>query len=93
MKVIVAGSSKTGTKSMVVALNQLGMRVYDAMEHYSCLRDDWLKICSEGGNIADFKRMYQGVDAVTDLPVWYFWEELLQAFPDAKVSCHAHLSV
>ena len=85
MKVIVAGSSKTGTKSMVVALSELGMNVHDAMEHYSFNKETWLKICTEGGSTEDFKQMYKGVDAVTDLPVWYFWEELLEAFPDAKV--------
>ena len=85
MKVIVAGSSKTGTKTMAAALIQLGMKVHDGMEHYTYHRDAWLEICNVGGNVDDFRAMYQGVDAVADLPVWHFWEELLEAFPEAKV--------
>ena len=85
MKVIVAGQSKTGTKSMAWALQQLGMNVYDAMEHYTYLQKDWEQVLTKGATIEDFRRMYQGVDAVTDIPAWYFWEELLQAYPDAKV--------
>ena len=29
--------------------------------------------------------MYENVDAVVDIPVYYFWEEIHWAFPDAKV--------
>ncbi|CAK8680134.1 uncharacterized protein LOC143463427 [Clavelina lepadiformis] len=86
MKVIVAGYSKTGTKSMVVALNQLGYNVYDFFDHFWYHGDKWEKIfSSSGGSIDDFKEMYQSVDAVTDCPPNIFWEEILQAFPDAKV--------
>jgi len=85
MKVILAGQSKTGTKSMAWALEELGMNVYDAMEHYMYLSDDWIKIVTKGGTIDDFRRMYEGVDAVTDVPAWYFWEELMKAFPETKV--------
>ncbi|CAK8679951.1 unnamed protein product [Clavelina lepadiformis] len=86
MKVIVAGYSKTGTKSMVVALNQLGYNVYDFFDHFWYHGDKWEKLLSNrGGSIEDFKEMYQSVDAVTDCPPNIFWEEILQAFPDAKV--------
>ena len=85
MKVILAGISKTGTKSMVLALKGLGFNVHDYLEHYLYNRDAWLKICYDGGSIEEFREMYQGVDAVADSPAWYFWEELHLAFPDAKV--------
>ncbi|CAK8677511.1 uncharacterized protein LOC143447244 [Clavelina lepadiformis] len=86
MKVIVAGFVKTGTKTMVVALSELGYNVYDFMDHFWYHGDKWAKILSSsGGSIEDFKEMYQSVDAVTDAPPNLFWEEILQAFPDAKV--------
>jgi len=85
MKVILAGQSKTGTKTMAWALQELGMNIYDALEHYMYLSDDWIKIVTKGRTIDDFRGMYQGDDAVTDSPAWYFWEKLLQAFPEAKV--------
>ena len=85
MKVIVAGMSKTGTKSMVAALKELGFEVHDYLEHYLYNGDKWLKICYDGGSVEDFRKMYQNVDAVVDLPAWHFWEELSEAFPEAKV--------
>ena len=33
----------------------------------------------------DFKRMYKDVDATIDTPVYFFWKEIHEAFPDAKV--------
>ena len=85
MKIIVAGISKTGTKSMTLALKELGFNVYDYLEHYLFNGDDWINICTNGGTIEDFRRMHEGVDAVVDMPSWHFWEELHEAFPEAKV--------
>ena len=85
MKVILAGLSKTGTKSMAMALRILGYCVYDVTENFSILGDKWLKIMEEGGNLEDFQEMYETVDATGDLPAAYYWEEILEAFPDAKV--------
>ncbi|XP_076801861.1 uncharacterized protein LOC143446209 [Clavelina lepadiformis] len=87
MKVIVAGYAKTGTKSMAVALSELGYNVYDFLDHFWYHGDKWAKILSagNGGDIEDFKEMYESVDAVTDSPCYLFWEEILQAYPDAKV--------
>ena len=93
MKVIVAGFSKTGTKSLNVALNKLGYEVYDYMEHYWYHGDYWKRIFEGKGSLEDFKEMYENVDAVVDIPVYYFWEEIHWAFPDAKVSTHTGLLV
>ena len=85
MKVIVAGFSKTGTKSMCAALKELGYKVYDHEEHFRFLGDKWTKILEEGGTTDDFRQMYEGVDAVTDVPAFYFWQEIHKAYPNAKV--------
>ena len=45
-----------------------------------------MKIISEGGDADDFRKMFENVDSVTDIPACFFWEEILEAFPDAKVS-------
>ena len=84
MKVICAGLSKTGTKSLANALQILGYTVYDFPEHVNIHGDEWRALYS-GNETPDFVSMYEGVDAVTDLPAAYWYEELLQAFPDAKV--------
>ena len=86
MKVIVAGYSKTGTKSMNVALTELGYKVYDFADHFWYHGKAWEKILMSGGTTNDFKQMYDDVDAVVDIPTYLFWEEIHEAFPDSKVS-------
>ena len=88
MKVIAAGFSKTGTKSLHAALKELGLEVYDSPDHFWHHNDEWMKILSsgKGGTIEDFQKMYADVDAVVDIPASLFWEEIHQAFPDSKVS-------
>jgi len=85
MKVIYAGYSKCGTKTMNSALKELGYNVYDFMENYQYLGEDWNKIFTTGGTTDDFRRMFADVDAVTDIPGCFFWEEIHRAFPDAKI--------
>ena len=86
MKVIVAGFSKTGTKTLNAALTELGYEVYDFLEHFWHHGENWNKILKYGGTVEDFKRMYEDVDAVCDVPACAFWEEIHEAFPDSKVS-------
>jgi len=85
MKVIYAGFSKCGTKTMQRALQELGYTVYDFLENYEYLGNKWQKIFNEGGTKEDFYEMFKDVDAVTDMPAFYFWNQLLEAFPDAKI--------
>ena len=85
MKVIVAGMFKTGTKSMVAALKELDYDVYDYLDHFWYHGNEWIKILTHGGSQYDFKRMYEDVDAIADSPVYLFWEEISQVFPDCKV--------
>nr|CAB3263095.1 uncharacterized protein LOC101242677 [Phallusia mammillata] len=85
MKVIVAGLSKTGTKSMVWALQELGYEVYDFLEHFIYHQKIWTKIMSEGGSTEDFRQMYENVDAITDLPASAYWDEIHKAFPESKI--------
>ncbi|CAK8680232.1 unnamed protein product [Clavelina lepadiformis] len=85
MKVIVAGFPKTGTKSMHIALRELGYDVYDFVENFWYLGKDWNKILTEGGSVDDFKRMYEDVDAGVDAPIFFFWKEIHEAFPNSKI--------
>ena len=70
---------------MAAALRQLGYTVYDYMEQYEEIGDELMKISKYGGTVEDFRRIFEGVDAVTDLPAYHYWEQILEAFPDAKV--------
>ena len=85
MKVILAGLPQTGIQTVVVALKELNMTVYDVMDHYEKFRTDWLKIVEKGANTEEFTKLYHDVDVVAGFPVWYFWEEICTAYPEAKV--------
>ncbi|XP_078491994.1 uncharacterized protein LOC100181639 [Ciona intestinalis] len=85
MKVIYAGYAKTSTKTMAAVFNEFGYNTYDFFENSFYLGKDWIKIISEGGTVEDFRRMYEGVDAVLDTPTCIFWEEILEAYPEAKI--------
>ena len=84
MKVICAGMSKTGTKSMVSALTILGYSVHDAGEQWFFHMDEYVGAL-ESNEMPDFASMYANVDAVTDIPANKFFEEIFHAFPSSKV--------
>ena len=69
---------------MANALEILGFKVYDCKEHVTIHVDEWLDLYLKG-KTPDFASMYKDVDAVTDIPANIWHEEILQAFPAAKV--------
>lgn len=85
MKVIVASFSKCGTKTLHAALEELGFNVWDFTEAHTYHYEQWTKIMDHGGSVEDFRKMFQNIDAVCDVPTFFFWEEIHRAFPDAKV--------
>ena len=46
--------------------------------------DHWVDVFKSGAQ-PDVKRVYQNADAVVDFPGTFFWEEILEAFPESKV--------
>ena len=84
MKVICAGYIKTGTKSIAKALHQLGFTVFDWEEQTFDFVDHWVDVF-QNGTRPDVERVYQNADACIDLPGFFFFEEILEAFPDCKV--------
>ncbi|KAK3727958.1 hypothetical protein QZH41_004903 [Actinostola sp. cb2023] len=84
MKVICAGLLKTGTKSLASALRVLGYTVHDNEEQLVNHLDEYLQ-AFDGKQMPDFAAMYADVDAVIASPACFFWKEILDAFPDAKV--------
>lgn len=85
MKVICSGFPKTGTKTLGCALGTLGYQVFDFIENFWYLDKQWNDVFDHGGSVEKFKRMFENVDVVCDIPACYFWEEIHEAFPDAKV--------
>ena len=39
----------------------------------------------EGGTREYFRALLEGIDTMTRLPDYLFWEEILETFPDFKV--------
>ena len=62
----------------------LGFIVYDFLEHREFHFNQWVDLYSEG-KMPDFVAMYRGVDAVIALPAASWFEEIREAFPDARV--------
>lgn len=85
MKVILAGYSKTGTKTLAAAFGLIGFNTYDYMENTLYLHKQWLKIFEGKATKQEIRDMYEGVDALTDTPAFLYWKELVDAFPEAKV--------
>ena len=84
MKIICAGVGKTGTKSIAKALRHLGLTVFDWEEQTFDFQDHWVDVFQNGAQL-DVKRVYQHADAIVDAPGNFFWEEILEAYPDSKV--------
>ena len=84
MKIICAGYAKTGTKSIAKALRDLGFTVFDWEEQIFDFVDDWVDVFQNGAK-PDVKRLYQNADVCVDMPGTFFFEEILEAFPDCKV--------
>ncbi|XP_077969824.1 uncharacterized protein LOC120331602 isoform X2 [Styela clava] len=85
MKIICAGMSKCGTKSVHAALAELGYNVYDFPENFDYFGNEYKRFEREGWTVEDFQRMYEDVEVSIDGPFYFFWEEAMEAFPEAKV--------
>jgi hypothetical protein len=85
LKIIGAGIGRTGTASLKVALEQLGMgKCYHMTD---VLQDPprgkaWVEAAK--GN-ADWDTIFDGYGGSVDYPGCTFWEELADYYPDAKI--------
>ena len=86
MKIVCAGFPKTGTKSMALALRELGYIVHDFEEHLQYHLDDYLDFFEGRVGAEIFKEMYQEIDAVVDQPACTLWNIIRSQFTDVKVN-------
>jgi hypothetical protein len=86
IKVIGAGFGRTGTLSLKVALEELGLRkcyhMTDVLAHleHAAVWDD----AARGGTV-DWESLFNGYEATVDWPGCAFYEELMRHYPSAKV--------
>ncbi len=86
VKIIGAGFPRTGTLSTHAALTMLGYPCYHMAE--VAMRpahiEAWHGLICKGHPI-DWHDLFGEFEATVDAPAAFFWRDLLEAFPDAKV--------
>ena len=86
MKVIGAGFGRTGTMSQKAALEQLGFgpsfHMIDVARQPELL-PGWQ--AAADGEEVDWAQLLEGWESTVDWPACTFWEQILAAFPEAKV--------
>jgi sulfotransferase family protein len=90
MKVIGAGFGRTGTLSTKAALEKLGFgpcyHMFELMsrpEHLTAWDAATDRVAR--GETADWEKIFSGYEATVDWPGCVYYEELMEAYPDAKV--------
>lgn len=85
LQVIGAGFGRTGTMSLKLALEQLGLgpchhmiEVFGKPDHVAL----WQRAAD--GLEVDWAEVFEGYNAAVDWPVCAFWRELSEIYPDAK---------
>lgn len=86
LHVIGAGLGRTGTLSLKLALEQLGLGpCYHMMEVRSVPErlEHWNRIAA--GEKVDWEEVFAGFRSTVDWPACNYWRELMARYPDAKV--------
>jgi hypothetical protein len=85
LKVIGVGLGRTGTMSLKLALEQLGLGpCYHMAELMMDPTRAPLWIAAADGK-PDWEAIFEGYDSTTDYPACDFWRELASAYPKAKL--------
>jgi Sulfotransferase domain len=86
LKVIGAGFGRTGTLSLKLALEELGLGpCYHMIEVNAHREHDALWLALARGEASDWRPMLQGYASTVDWPTTYVWKELAAANPQAKI--------
>ncbi|KAI1180573.1 hypothetical protein F4777DRAFT_528500 [Nemania sp. FL0916] len=93
MQILALGLPRTATDSLRVALTTLGYSyVYHGFDHIADARDcvNWVDLWSKKTSNqpikrSDFDRVIGHSEAVTDMPCCIFAEDLIKAYPEAKI--------
>lgn len=85
MQVIGTGVGRTGTYSLKLAINQLGLGPCYHMEEVIHNMPQYVPLWSEALNgAADWQSIYDGYPSAVDWPTAGFFRELFAAYPSAK---------
>lgn len=85
LKVIGTGVGRTGTYSLKLAINQLGLGPCHHMEEVLLNQPAQVPLWAAAGNgRADWEAIYKGYESAVDWPTAGFFRELSTAYPSAK---------
>jgi len=86
LSIIGAGFGRTGTDSMRFALNHLGFgpchHMHEVLDNAEQRR---LWRAKANGACIDWEQLFEGYSSCVDWPSVFYWRELAEAYPDAKV--------
>src|SRR5919107_1026187 len=85
MKLIGAGLPRTATTTQMIALEMLGLPCYhmrDMMADLGKSVPQWRQALEGDGQ---WDEIFEGKESTVDFPASYFWRELMDVYPDAKV--------
>ena len=86
IEVIGAGFGRTGTMSLKVALEELGVGpCYHMIELFGHPEHVELWEAASQGKAVSWDELFSGYRATTDWPACSFYEQLMEKYPDAKV--------
>lgn len=87
LSIIGAGLGRTGTLSLKAALEKLGFgpcyHMVEIMENRHDHPPQWQKFSA--GERNDWDSIFEGYGSTVDWPACYFWRELADYYPEAKV--------
>lgn len=85
LKVIGSGLGRTGTMSLKLALEQLGLGPCHHMVEVFARPDSIPLWVAAGAGSPDWEAIFSGFQSMVDYPGCRFWRELMGYYPDAKV--------
>lgn len=84
MRLVVAGLGRTGTQSLVVALEQLGLRTVSLRDLFSETEQLSALIAAARGEAPFDDAILEGADASVGWPLCWLYAEQLQRWPEAR---------
>lgn len=85
LSIIGAGFGRTGTASMKIALEQLGFGPCHHMKEVTTPEQKNYWLAAAEGQIMDWDQVFEGYSSCVDWPAAFFWRELSEFYPGAKV--------
>jgi len=85
MQLIGAGLPRTATTTQKVALEMLGLPCYHMRELLGNLDQVPFWQAAADGHAADWGSVFEGYESTVDWPAAFFYRELMEAYPEAKV--------